>query len=105
MHSMKIIFKNLGKLILKIEIDLGREPKILLIMVICKKCVFASCNTAFFELSTILKLDFPKSILSLIFFEKIEFKPVLSLLNHGLIKNNRYWTTIQGTKVLSFTLS
>ena len=26
---MKIIFENLGKLVLKIEIDLGREPKIL----------------------------------------------------------------------------
>ena len=29
MHSMKIIFKNLGKLVLKIEIDLGGEPKML----------------------------------------------------------------------------
>ena len=35
-HSMKIILK----------IDLGREPKILSIMVICKICIFASCNTS-----------------------------------------------------------
>ena len=41
MHRTKTIFKNLGKLVLKIEIDLGRERKILSIMVICKKCIFA----------------------------------------------------------------
>ena len=47
MQSMKIIFnKNLGKLVLKIEIDLAREPKILSIMVICKKSIFSSCNTS-----------------------------------------------------------
>ena len=37
MRSMKIIFENLGKLVLKIEIDLGREPKILSKMDIFKK--------------------------------------------------------------------
>ena len=37
MHCMKIIFKNVGKLVLKIEIDLGREPKILYKMDIFKK--------------------------------------------------------------------
>ena len=26
MYCMKIIFENLGKLVLKIDIDLGREP-------------------------------------------------------------------------------
>ena len=34
---MKIIFENLGKLVLKIEIDLGREPTILSKMDIFKK--------------------------------------------------------------------
>ena len=48
MHSMKITFKNFEKLVLKIEIDLGREPKILSIMVICKKCIFESCNTTIY---------------------------------------------------------
>ena len=33
MQSIKIVLKNLGKLVLKIEIDLGPEPKILSIMV------------------------------------------------------------------------
>ena len=37
MHCMKIIFENLGKLVLKIEIDLGREPKILSKIYIFKK--------------------------------------------------------------------
>ena len=53
MHSMKIIFKNFGKLVLKIKIDLGREIQILSI---CKKCIFA-----FFEIFTIKKSDFPKN--------------------------------------------
>ena len=37
MQSMKIIFENLGKLVLKIEIDFGRELKILSEMDIFKK--------------------------------------------------------------------
>ena len=37
MHSMKIIFENLGKLVVSIEIDLGREPKILSKIYIFKK--------------------------------------------------------------------
>ena len=37
MHCMKKNFENLGKLVLKIEIDLGREPKIQSIMDIFKK--------------------------------------------------------------------
>ena len=37
MHCMKIIIENLAKLVLKIEIDLGREPKIQSIMDIFKK--------------------------------------------------------------------
>ena len=36
MHNIKIIFLNLGNLVLKIEIDLGREPKIMSITVIFK---------------------------------------------------------------------
>ena len=56
MHSMKIILKNLGKLVIKIEIDLGREPKILSIMVICKKCIMQyHYKCALFEIFTILK--------------------------------------------------
>ena len=36
-NRMKIIFKNLGKLVLKTDIDLRREPKILSKMDIFKK--------------------------------------------------------------------
>ena len=37
MHRMKIIFKNLRKLLLEIKIDLGREPKTLSKIDIFKK--------------------------------------------------------------------
>ena len=37
LHSTKIIFENLRKLVLKIEIELGGEPKILSKMDIFKK--------------------------------------------------------------------
>ena len=45
MHRMKIIFENFGKLVLNIEIDLGREPKTLSKMDIFKKLIFSPCNT------------------------------------------------------------
>ena len=59
MHSMKIRFKNLRKLVLKIEIDLGREPKILPKIYIFKKGFFFImqylCKYAFFEIFLIFQ--------------------------------------------------
>ena len=65
---MKIIFENLDKLVLKIEIGFGREPKILSKMDIfefCKEvnfCIMQYHNKyVFFEIFTILKSDCPKN--------------------------------------------
>ena len=69
MHNMKIIFQNLGKLVLKIEIDLGREWTSVKNGREVNFCIMQyHYKYAFFEIFTILKSDFPKNYSIIDFF-------------------------------------